>query len=411
MCHALLPFPFARSFFQRWRDDAPVPDVARQFGLSVRTVQRLFARFATRGRAGIDPGYRACGQNQPQRTPTPAVTRLCRIRQKHPGWGSEMIRLEWAPDEATPPAARTIRRHLHRAGLHAAPGWAPAATRAGVSRVERAGRPHQGWQMDACEYLRLANDTRVCWLRVVDECTGAYLQTVVVPHARWEHVCRHRVQGALRRIFERWGLPQRMRVDNGYPWGNSGDFPPELALWLVGLGIEVVWIRPACPQQNGVVERSQDVGRDWFEPQTCTSAAQLQRRCDALDQRQRERYPYQKGRSRLQVYPGLAHSARRYRASAESRHWDVSRVHQLVSEYVVTRQVDCNGNVSVYNRGRYVGKAHIGTRVFVSLDPSGPTWVIADAKGTQLRAHRAEELSAARIRTLCVTARKGKRRD
>lgn len=369
---------------------------------------RLFARFARSGDAGVEPGYGACGQRQRVRTPEPTVHRICQARREHPRWGSEMIRLELGADTDEVPSARTIRRHLHRAQLAPAPaGRWPAP----VPRLPRATAPHQGWQMDACEAVVLKNKQRVCWLRVVDECTGAYLQTTVFAEARWEHVSRHAVQAALRRTFACWGLPARIRVDNGYPWGNSGDFPPELALWLVGLGVEVVWIAPACPQQNGVVERSQDIGRDWFEPQNCARAAELQRCCDRLDRRQREQYPYRDQKSRLQVFPQLKHSGHRYRARQEGARWQASRVHELVSRWVVERVVDCNGNVSVYNRGRYVGKPYIGTRVCVSLDPSGPTWVIADPKGTQLRTHAAEELSAARIRTLSVTTRKGQRRE
>jgi hypothetical protein len=408
MCHAQFLFPFARTFFQRWRDGVGAADVASLFGLSVRTVQRLFARFAQRGNNGIAPDYTACGRTQPQRTATATVGKLCQIRRRHARWGAEMIRLEMAENQKTLPCARTIRRHLQAAGLQPAPaGRWPCSS----PRLSRAQCPHQGWQMDACEYLRLKSQTRVCWLRVVDECTGAYLQTVIFRQARWEHVKRQSVQEALRQIFACWGLPERMRVDNGYPWGNSGDFPPELALWLVGLGIEMVWITPACPQENGVVERSQDIGQDWFEPHTCRNAAELQRRCDALDRRQREQYPYREGQSRSEVYPELTHSARRYRVSQERRQWEVSRVHELVSRWTVPRRVDCNGCVSVYNRGRYVGKRHIGQQVFVSLDPSGPTWVISDQAGTQLRTHPAEELTATRIRNLSVTTRKGQRRE
>jgi hypothetical protein len=254
----------------------------------------------------------------------------------------------------------------------------------------------------------LQTNQRVCWLRVVDECSGAFLQTVVFPCARWEHVDRHQIQDSLRRVLARWGLPERMRVDNGYPWGSSGDFPPELALWLLGLGIGMVWIAPACPQQNGVVERSQGTGQDWFEPQTCRSPEELQRRCDELDRRQRERYPYRDGRSRTEVYPTLRHSGRKYNSRQERRHWEASRAWEAVAEQVVKRQVDCNGSVSVYHRGRYVGKSHIGKQVYVSLDPSGPTWVIADEDGRQLRTHPADELAAERIRSLSVTCRKGK---
>ena len=32
----------------------------------------------------------------------------------------------------------------------------------------------------------------------------------------------------LRHAFERWGLPGRIRVDNGYPWVSTGDLPTEL---------------------------------------------------------------------------------------------------------------------------------------------------------------------------------------
>jgi transposase len=406
-CHVPSPFPSASSFFQRWRDHADPRDVATQFALALRTVQRLFARFDQRGAGGLAPDYAACGQQQASQTPTAVIEQLCQTRRDHPRWGSEMIRLEVEDHHDRVPCARTIRRHLRQAGLQ--PARAGRPTVSSSPRLARADRPHQGWQMDACEALRLQNRQRVCWLRVVDECSGAFLQTVVFPQARWEHVARQAIQDALRRILAHWGLPQRLRVDNGYPWGNSGDLPPELALWLIGLGIDLVWIPPARPQHNGVVERAQDIGQDWCEPATCRSVDELQRRCDQLDRRQRERYPYREGRSRWEQYPSLAHSGQPYRPGQERKQWQVSRVWQALAQRVVQRQVDCIGSVSVYNRNRYVGKLYIGRQVYVSLDPTGPTWVIADADGRQLRTHAADELAAERIRSLTVTRRKGKR--
>src|SRR5436309_809815 len=126
-------------------------------------------------------------------------------------------------------------------------------------------------------------------LRLVDECSGAFLQTSVFANARWPKVDRHAIQDELRRAFAAWGLPGRLRVDNGFPWASTGEFPTEMALWLIGLGVEVVWIAPGCPQHNGVVERAQGTGQNWAEPPTCRSAAELQRRCDRLDRLQRER--------------------------------------------------------------------------------------------------------------------------
>ncbi len=101
-------------------------------------------------------------------------------------------------------------------------------------------------------------------------------------------------------------------MDNGVPWGSWGDLPTDLALWLIGLEVGLDWNPPARPQDNGVVERSQGTAKRWGEPQTCDSPEELQRRLEELDGIQRQEYPSVGGRSRLEAYPGLAHSGRAY---------------------------------------------------------------------------------------------------
>jgi hypothetical protein len=350
------------------------------------------------------PDYEHCGARQAAATLPDVVERICQTRRAHPRWGAEMIRLELESQDGLP-CARTVRRHLHKAGLQAAaPGRPPSAD---CPRVPRAQSAHEGWQIDAAEELRLRGRRHACWLRFVDEYSGAFLSTMVFATARWEQVERHAIQEQFREAFCRWGLPGRLRTDNGYPWGCPGDFPSELALWVIGLDVKMIWIPPGCPQQNGVVERAQGTGQNWSEPETCRSAAELQRRCDEMDRRQRERYPYRDGRSRFEVYPELRHSGRRYSRRWEREHWDLSRVLEVVSRQVVKRRVDASGSVSIYHRTRYVGKPQIGTEVFVSLDPTGPTWVFADEDGNEVRTHPADELTAERIRTLTVSRRSG----
>lgn len=108
-------------------------------------------------------------------------------------------------------------------------------------------------------------------------------------------------------------MPQRLRIDNGKPWGSWNDLPPALALGLIGLGIQLHWNDPRCPQQNGVVKRAQGTAKRWAEPHACQTAAELQDRLDADDRLQRERYSLAQGRSRWELFPGLAHSGRSYR--------------------------------------------------------------------------------------------------
>jgi hypothetical protein len=214
------------------------------------------------------------------------------------------------------------------------------------------------------------------------------------------------VQAELRLAFTRWGRPEQFRVDNGTPWGSSGDLPPDLALWLIGLGVEVVCNPPRQPEKNGVVERSQGTGKRWAEPGTCATAEELQGRLEEADVIQREEYPSVEGRSRREAFPGLAHSGRAYSAAWERRHWDLGRALAHLAGYAVPRRVDQSGMVSIYNKGHYAGSLHRGRVVFVMFDPERREWVFTDDKGNQLRCQPAEQVTRERILSLTVTTRR-----
>jgi hypothetical protein len=77
-----------------------------------------------------------------------------------------------------------------------------------------------------------------------------------------------------RHVFVGWGLPDRVRVDNGYPWGTPRDLPSELALWLIGLAVEPIWNPPGQPTRNPKVERSNGLTQQWGELHTCTDCHQ-----------------------------------------------------------------------------------------------------------------------------------------
>jgi hypothetical protein len=214
------------------------------------------------------------------------------------------------------------------------------------------------------------------------------------------------VQQALRQAFATWGLPPRLRVANGKPWGSWSDLPPPLALWAIGLGIELVWIPPRCPQHNGVVERSQGTGKHWAEPGRCATVAALQARFDDLDRLQREEYPHQGERTRWELYPELAQAERRYRRRGERQQWAIERVRAQLSTYAVPRRVDHSGNVSVYNRNQYVGSMHGGKTSYVLFDPQAGEWLFADTEGRELRRRPAPEITPERIIALQVAGNK-----
>ena len=210
----------------------------------------------------------------------------------------------------------------------------------------------------------------------------------------------------MRQVFSQWGLPAHLRVDNGSPWGSKGDWPTDLALWLIGLGVTMIWNPARTPQDNGVVERSQGTGKRWGEPHTCQSPEELQQRLDDMDRIQREVYPSIDGQSRWQVFPGLREVARPYTRTWEKKHWTIEPVLAFMADQNAVRRVDRKGQVSIYDRKHYVGQKHQGKDIHVFLDPIDREWVFATAEGVQLRRKVAAEITHERILNLQVTNRR-----
>jgi len=197
-----------------------------------------------------------------------------------------------------------------------------------------------------------------------------------------------------------------MRVDNGVPWGSWGEFPTDLSLWIIGLGVAMHWNNARRPQENVVVERSQGTSARWCEPWTCDSPEELQRRLERMDRLYRDVYPYRERLSRTKYFATLAHSGRRYDPVRESVQWEWSRVAAHLATYVVTRKVDSTGQVSLYSRGHYVGVIHGKKEVYVMYDPNRNEWVISDSAGNQLRSLPATWLNPQAVMDLEVTHRR-----
>jgi hypothetical protein len=222
------------------------------------------------------------------------------------------------------------------------------------------------------------------------------------PQASWATVGAVAVQAALRRSFARWGRPERLRVDNGTPWGATGGLPTVLALWLAGLEVTLVRNPPRRPQANGVAERSQGVSAAWAEPQTCADATVLQQRLQEEDRIQREVYPSVDGRSRWQAYPDLYHSGRGYVELGEPYCWSLEQALAYLARYRVRRIVAKSGKVSLYDRGHMVGKEYSGQVVYVRLDSLQGEWVFCNGDHQELRRRPAAEMTQERIRALSI---------
>ena len=174
---APVPFAIRQAIARRHQRGETPAAIARALGRPVRTVQHLVARGRRQGAAALVPAYPR-GERPRPRAAARARDQAVGLRRDHPTWGAGLIRLFLQlPPGRRPPAERTLQRWFRRDGL----GPAPKGRRPAAAPAARAGRPHDVWQVDAKEQVRLRSGQRVSWLRVVDECSGAVLWTRVFP--------------------------------------------------------------------------------------------------------------------------------------------------------------------------------------------------------------------------------------
>jgi hypothetical protein len=152
--------------------------IARQLHLPVRTVQHLLHDFHRHGGDARPTHYRTADRTQVP--DSPVLRQALLLRQAHPTWGAGFIRVRLAQlHPGVPlPSERTLQRWWRRTQPPAA---AARAGRKSARERHAAQQPHDVWQMDAAEQLRLATGQLVSWLRLVDEFCGAVLGTAVFP--------------------------------------------------------------------------------------------------------------------------------------------------------------------------------------------------------------------------------------
>jgi hypothetical protein len=200
-------------------------------------------------------------------------------------------------------------------------------------------------------------------------------------------------------------LPGAIRVDNGSPWATQSDIPSALALWLVGLGVEVIVNRPRQSTDNGIVERGHGVLAGWVEPQRAPGLAAFQQQLDWAITMQRERYPALNGKTRLARYPGLCTPVRSYERWQETDQWQLEQVLAWVARRVWQRRVDKVGRISLFSTTYSVGRAYRSQTVQVQLDPAHCQWVIENEQGVVLKRHPCTEITTERIQALGLAKR------
>lgn len=228
------------------QENANIRALCRQFGISPKTGYKLLNRYSVEGEAGLTERSRQ-PKTSPYRTVEAIETALLTLRDQHPAWGGRKLRarLQALGHEKLPcPSAITaiLRRH-NRLNPEISAQHKP------WQRFEHPS-PNDLWQMDFKGHVAM-REGRCHPLTVLDD-HSRYL--VCLKSCANEQTAT--VQAALTDTFRQYGLPWRMTMDNGPPWGDDGSSPyTPLTVWLLRLGIKVSHSRPYHPQTQGKDER------------------------------------------------------------------------------------------------------------------------------------------------------------
>ena len=278
---------------------ANIAQLCRRFGISRKTAYKLLKRHASEGEAALSDRSRR-PRRSPTRTAAEIESRVVQLRrQLH--WGGRKLRRRLCDMGcAEAPAASTISDILRRHGLIEG---SEAEKHRAWQRFEHP-EPNQLWQMDFkgpvataqghCHPLTVLDDhSRFCVS--LSACANERASTV---------------QHSLTQSFRQYGLPERMLMDNGPPWGSDAQHTMTvLTVWLIRLGIRISHGRPYHPQTQGKDERfHRSLKAELLRHRRFTDLAHCQREFDPW----REIYNFERPHDAL----NLDVPAKRYRASA-----------------------------------------------------------------------------------------------
>jgi len=250
--------------------------LCRRFGISRKTGYKWVERYETSGPAGL-LNRQPMANSHPDRVPESQIDELVGVRRDHPFWGPKKI-LVWLQEhrpEQTWPAASTIGDKLKIRG-YIRPRRRRLRVPMSLDPLAAADHPNDTWCIDFKGHFALGDKTRCYPLTLTDQHTRYLLQCEGMTEPRFEPVQQH-----LTRAFCEFGMPHRIRSDNGPPFASLGlGGLSRLSVWWIQLGVTPERIEPGKPQQNGRHERMHRTLKQETASPPCDTMLEQQRLFD-----------------------------------------------------------------------------------------------------------------------------------
>ncbi len=327
-------------FIEDWKlNYYSVTELAERYEIAPKTAHKWINRYEKYGESGYHEHSRR-PHSCPWQTESAMVEELVAVRQAHPRWGPR--KLLDLMDERKPgrdlPAPSTAALILARRGFVRSSRRHRRAHPGAPQAVPQ--EPNDVWAADYKGQFRLKNG-QYCFPLTVSDLASRYVLTVEA-HPQ---VSLERTQAQFQRLFETYGLPERIRTDNGVPFAsNALARLSQLSAWWIKLGIYPELIEPGEPQQNGVHERMHRTLKQEATVPPSSSLGAQQRRFDKF----REEF----NRDRPHEGIGMKRPAQVYQASGRSMPRRL-QAYEYPGHYLV-RRVSRGGTIRVFKNQVFV---------------------------------------------------------
>lgn len=231
-------------------NECSVTDICRTYGISRKTAYKWIERYIQYGEEGLEDLSKAphnphCIYSKDQ------ISKALDLKSKHRNWGPKKIivkLLELYPEENWLSCTRlyeifkdhnlvTTRKIRHRV-----PATAPLGNINECNDI---------WSVDLKGWFVTQDNTKCEPITITDNKTRYII--------RCENLIKHSAECVWQifdQSFREYGLPNRVRSDNGPPFGSVGAGRlTALSVNLIKAGVTPEWIRPGHPEENGRHER------------------------------------------------------------------------------------------------------------------------------------------------------------
>lgn len=226
-------------------------ELAIEYGISRKTGYKWVERFKVAGAGALHDRSRR-PHDHPATTAPDLVAALLQVRQRHPRWGAKKLLATVRRQEPTAawPSRSTVCDLLRRHGV-VVPRRRRRPVPHGTHTLAPLTRPNATWTTDFKGEFR-TGDRVYCYPLTLRDGFSRYVLRCDALRSRSTALTR----GCFERAFRDYGLPDRIRSDNGEPFASPAlGRLSRLNVWWMRLGIVPERIALGRPDQNGSHEQ------------------------------------------------------------------------------------------------------------------------------------------------------------